>query len=108
MRHLGSGNFKALLLGQLLDHLLNVRRSCTFATDGHPCRRHSKEILKYLPNLIEKQLKRIEEIPSAVAISPVGETIAGMYPYISFSDICENLLVSGRAGSSPKLTSSPK
>ena len=77
MRHLGSGNFKALLLGQLLDHLLNVRRSCGFATDSHLCRRNSNEMLKYLPNLIEKQLKRIEEIPSAVAISPVGGTIEG-------------------------------
>jgi len=98
MRHPGSGNFKTLLLGQLLDHLLNVRRSCSFATGSHPCRRNSNEVLKYLPNLIEKQLKRIEEIASEVAISPDGGTIAGS---ISSSKICENLLVSGRAGSTP-------
>jgi len=57
---------------------------------------------------MENQLKRIKKIPSVVAISAVGGTITGTYPYISSSDRCENLLVSGRAGLSPKLTSSPE
>ena len=30
--HPGSGSFEALLLGQLLNHLLNMRRSCGFTT----------------------------------------------------------------------------
>jgi len=42
MKHPGIGSFKALLLGQLLDHLLNMRRSFGFTTGSQPCRRKSK------------------------------------------------------------------
>ena len=105
-RHPGSRNFKALLLAQLLDHLLSMGGRCGFTTGSHPCRRNSNEMLKHLSNLMGKQLKGIEEIPSAVATSLDGRTIAGTYICISSSEICENLLVSGRAGSSPKSTSS--
>jgi len=56
MRHPGSGNFKDLLLSQLLDHLLNVRRSYGFTTTASPVEEIQKEILKHFPNLMEKQL----------------------------------------------------
>jgi len=47
---------------------------------------------------MENQLWRTKEIPLVMAISIVGRTITGTHPYISSSDIYENLLVSGRAG----------
>ena len=46
MRHPDSESFEALLLGQLLDYLLNMRRSCGFTTGSQPCRGKSKENVK--------------------------------------------------------------
>jgi len=60
------------------------------------------------PNLIRNQFRRIKKIPSVAAILAIGETIIGTYLCVSSSEICENLLVSGRAGSSLKLTYSPE
>ena len=68
------------MLGQLLDDLLNVGGSCGFATSSHPCRRNLNEMLKDIPNLMEKQLRRIKEISSAVATSPDGGTSQGDTP----------------------------
>jgi len=79
-----------------------------FATDSHPCIRNLNEMLKHLPYLMEKQLRRIEEILSAVATSPNSGTIVRTYTYISSFEICENLLELGRVGSSPKSYSSPE
>ena len=48
-------------------------------TSSHSYRRDSNEALKHLPNLLGKQLREIEEIPSAVVTPPDGGTIAGTY-----------------------------
>ena len=71
---------------------------------ANPVEESQKEMLELIPNLMGNQFKRIKKIPSVAAIL----AIAGMNPCISSSEMCENLLVSGRAGSSPKSTSSPE
>ena len=61
LRHSGNRSLKALLLGQLLDHLLNMRRSCGFTVDSQPCRRKSKENVRTLPKLDEEPVQKDKE-----------------------------------------------
>ena len=102
MRHPGSGSFEALLLGQLLDHQ-EIVASLLVAS---PVEESQKEMLELIPNLMGNHFRRTKKIPSVAAILAIGKTITETNPYISSSEICKNLLVSGKAGSSLKSTSS--